>query len=271
MTGGGEALITIDTSTSLGSVGVARDGRVLAYRLPLTGREQASDIVPSVSAVLEEAAIDPSEIGGVLVGRGPGSFTGVRVAVATARGLAKGLGVPLWPYSSLAAAAASPGAPVRLAQQEGRSSGPRGAAAASAEDGETQAASGGGSASERGIWVLFDARGDRVYAACYAFSQGGAEVLVPPTASTLGEVLAVDLPIEAAFSGDGALRHADAILAAGREVLPFPAGLPTPHGLLRLHALRSRDGLDAPPSRWEPEYLRGEWGSRPTKSLEART
>jgi tRNA threonylcarbamoyladenosine biosynthesis protein TsaB len=215
-------LVTIDTSTPMGSVGVARGGQVLAYRLPLSGREQASGIVPAISAVLDEAQIAPTGLEGVLVGRGPGSFTGVRVAIATARGFAKGLGVPLWPYSSLAAAAAS-----------------------------------GESPPGRATWVLFDARGDRVYAACYAFTSGRIDTLVPPTAATLGDVLAADLPVEVAFAGDGALRHADALRAEGREVLPFPAGLPTPQGLLRLHALRSEEKPGAPPSRWEPDYLRG--------------
>lgn len=225
-----EVLVTIDTSTPVGSVSVARGGQVLAHRLPLAGREQASGIVPAISAVLEEAEVDRAEIAGVLVGRGPGSFTGVRVAVATARGLAKGLGVRLWPYSSLATAAAS-------------------------DDDSTG----------RAMWVLFDARGDRVYAACYAFPPGRIETLVPPTAATLGDILAVDLRAEVAFAGDGAVRHADALLAAGHAVLPFPAGVPTPQGLLRLHALRSGDGADGPPARWEPEYLRGASASRPSE------
>jgi tRNA threonylcarbamoyl adenosine modification protein YeaZ len=266
VTDGLETLIAIDTSTSLGSVGLIRGGRVLAYRLPLTGREQASGIVPSISAVLEEAEVDRTEIGGVLVGRGPGSFTGVRVAVATARGLAKGLAVPVWPYSSLAAAAASRGMHLRVARE---GAGP--AAAETVDEDGPQAPTGEGAASPPAIWVLFDARGDRVYAACYVVSADGIETLVPPTPSTVGEILALDLPVEAAFSGDGALRHADAIVAAGRTVLSFPAGLPTPHGLLRLHELRPRDGSDAAPARWEPEYLRGEWGVRPQQSTEPRT
>jgi tRNA threonylcarbamoyl adenosine modification protein YeaZ len=227
---GESVLITIDTSTSTGSVGVGRGEQVLAYRLPLTGREQASGIVPSISAVLADAGTDISDVSGVLVGRGPGSFTGVRVAVATARGLAKGLGVPLWPYSSLAAAAA-------------------------ADD----------DSNRRATWILFDARGDRVYAACYAFPPGKVETLVPPTAATLGEVLAADLPVEVVFAGDGAVRHADALRAIGHTVLPSPAGVPTPSGLLRLHALRSDSSGDGPPRRWEPDYLRGHSASRPPK------
>ena len=62
-----------------------------------------------LSAALERAGIGASELGAVACGRGPGTFTGSRVAVATAKGLAIGVGAPAVPVSTLASLAASSG------------------------------------------------------------------------------------------------------------------------------------------------------------------
>lgn len=235
-------LLALDTSTGVGSVGLARDGEVVAYRLLLQEREHASGLVPQISAVIEDARVDRTEIDGVLVGSGPGSFTGLRVAAATARGLAKGLDVPLWHYSSLAAAAASYGAPISGAPPEISETGPP------ALDGE---------AADWPRYVLFDARSDRVYGACYRFLPDRMETLVEPGAATISDILESELPEPVLFCGEGAARHADSIEAAGLRVMGFPAGLPTPHGLLRVHALHPGAPPAGPGSRWEPAYLKG--------------
>ena len=104
-------------------------------------------------------------------------------------------------------------------------------------------------------YVLFDARSDRVYGACYRPTESGFEVLIPPHSTTIGAVLSSNLPISV-FAGDGALRHADEIRGAGFTLLPAPFGMPDAAGLLRAVA-------DSPPrepvedvARWQPEYLR---------------
>lgn len=59
-------------------------------------RDALSRLLPGVKALLATQGLEPDGIGAVVVGRGPGSFTGVRIGVASAKGLAQGLGVPLF-------------------------------------------------------------------------------------------------------------------------------------------------------------------------------
>ena len=110
-------------------------------------------------------------------------------------------------------------------------------------------------------YVLFDARRDRVYGACYRPIGNGFEVLIPPHSTTIGAVLSDNLPISV-FAGDGAQKHADEIRGAGFTLLPHPFGMPTAAGLLRVVA-------DSPPhepvedvARWRPEYLRSSSAER---------
>ncbi|MDF2697777.1 MAG: tsaB, partial [Labilithrix sp.] len=98
-------LLAFDTSIAVGSVAVGLGGELLASATLDERKEHASRLVPSIEKVLERAAMRITDVGGIVVGEGPGSFTGVRVAAATAKGLAHALGVPLWAFSSLAAAA----------------------------------------------------------------------------------------------------------------------------------------------------------------------
>jgi tRNA threonylcarbamoyladenosine biosynthesis protein TsaB len=71
------------------------------------GRDHARRLPGALDALFEAAARAPRDLAGIAVGVGPGSYTGLRVGVATAQGLAKGLGVPLRGETSLAALAAS--------------------------------------------------------------------------------------------------------------------------------------------------------------------
>lgn len=240
-------LLALDTSTGVGSVAVARGPEILAREMVLNQRKQASRLVPVIRRVMEEAGVEGDALHGLVVGRGPGSFTGVRIAAATARGMAMALERPLWAWSSLAAAAASHGAtvpgPLRLDPDFG-----------------SVALSGEEEAWPR--YALFDARADRVYGACYRFLPGRMEELSPPEALTVDELLAKELSHETLFCGSGALAHVDLLEGEGFTVLPYPAGLPTAEGLLRVHRLHPGALPLDPGSRWEPEYLRGSSAER---------
>jgi tRNA threonylcarbamoyladenosine biosynthesis protein TsaB len=244
--------LALDTSTPLGSVCVAKGSHVLAERVIRGQGSHSSDLIPTIDAVLQEAGTDLSELTGLVVGAGPGSFTGVRVAAATAKGLAHALDVPLWAVSSLEAGAAA----VDIDRFEpavdiGEATKPKEGQAASLSD-------------EERAWprfVLFDARSDRVYGACYLPTEDGFDVLVPPHSTTIGAVLSGELPVSV-FAGDGAQKHADEIRGAGFTLLPAPFGMPTAAGLLKaLAGSPSRESVEDL-ARWEPDYLRSSSAER---------
>jgi tRNA threonylcarbamoyladenosine biosynthesis protein TsaB len=239
--------LAFDVSTPVGSIVVSRGAEVLSREFLLHPREHASHLLPAIAMALDRAGITAGDLDGIVVGKGPGSFTGVRIAAATARGLAAALNVPLWPRSSLAAAAVSDGVEI--------------------PDGVADSASGSAMDPIVGLegrprYILFDARGDRVYGACYKVDDDGVEPLVRPHPSTVGEVLSERLPSGVLFAGSGALLHAVPIRESGHRLLLPPAGIPTAEGLLRLHALAPDEPPEPSGSRWEPEYLRGSWERR---------
>ncbi len=248
--------LALDTSTPLGSVCLAEGSRVLAERVMHVQGSHSSDLIPTIDAVLEEAGAVLSELAGLVVGAGPGSFTGVRVAAATAKGLAHALDIPLWAVSSLEAGAAAVDIePFKPAVDIGEAADPNGEQAAALSD------------EERGWprYVLFDARSDRVYGACYHPTGSGFDVLIPPHSTTIGAVLSGDLPFSV-FAGDGAQKHADEIRGAGFALLPAPFGMPTAAGLLTALAnspsRRSVEDL----ARWDPVYLRSSSAERCSES-----
>lgn len=92
-------LLALDTCGSVGGVALAADGRTL-YR-ELTGRTFSELLLSTVSELLAEAGLTAAELDGVVVVRGPGSFTGIRIGVSAAKGLAEALGIPLIAISRL--------------------------------------------------------------------------------------------------------------------------------------------------------------------------
>ena len=238
--------VALDTSTSQGSVGMGVGSRVVARREIHGQGSHSSDLIPTIGGVLEEAGVGLTELDGLVVGAGPGSFTGVRVAAATAKGLAHALGIPLWAVSSLEAGAAG----VDSDEAERSSE----IAQASRPEGWHRRAL----SEEERAWpryVLFDARSDRVYGACYRLTDSGFDVLIPPHSTTIGAVLSEGPPLSV-FLGDGAERHGDEIRGAGFTLLPAPLGMPTASGLLRVVAGSPSHEPVADVSRWQPDYLR---------------
>lgn len=245
--GAPDLLLALDTATSLGSVAVARGGAVVSRGYLTERRRHAQGLVPAIRDALERAGAAPADLDGVVVGAGPGSFTGLRVAAATAKGLVHAGGAPLYAVSSLAAGAAAADA---LAPEPEGFAGEWGAPALPPER------------AHHPRYVLFDARSTRVYAACYRFTGAEMEELVRPHATELPELLGGSLPADAVFMGDGADRHETDLRAAGFAVARAPAGVPLAEGLLRLMGLGATPGSAARPApvedvvRWEPEYLK---------------
>lgn len=99
-------ILAFDTATDVATSALVDDGEVLGERA-----SRAQTLLEDVDALLRQGGARPADLEALAVGVGPGSFTGVRVGLATARGLALALGVPVAGVSTLAAlAAGAPGA-----------------------------------------------------------------------------------------------------------------------------------------------------------------
>lgn len=214
--------VAFDTSGSAGAVAVARGPHVLArVVLPRLG-EHAAGLVPALDEALAQAGVQRYALERVVVGEGPGSFTGVRIAAATAKGLAHALRIPITAISSLAAAAlAADGGAVRYA--------------------------------------LFDARRERVYGACYGVGIAGVRCLVPPHGGTLRDVLGGEVPAGAVFVGEGVRRHRAAIEGAGYALAAGDGTVTLAEGLVRYLAREPGTPSVEDPRSWEPRYVRA-WG-----------
>jgi tRNA threonylcarbamoyladenosine biosynthesis protein TsaB len=116
-------LLALDTSTSTASVALFDGQRVLSETTWQAGREHSTRLLGEVDAAFERIGRTPTELTGLVVARGPGSFTGVRVALSVAKGMAAGLRIRAWGVSSLdvlAHAAGDVDLPVRAVLEAGR-------------------------------------------------------------------------------------------------------------------------------------------------------
>ena len=98
-------ILCIETGTDVCSVGIAKDGELLSLRESDEGRDHARKVGVFVDELLRETGIVPDDLDAVAVGKGPGSYTGLRIGVSFAKGLAYGLRKPLVAVGSLDALA----------------------------------------------------------------------------------------------------------------------------------------------------------------------
>ncbi len=224
-------LLALDTSTLVASVAVARGETDGGAPEIVASADAAVDttsdtLLPLIDRVLGEAGLAIADIDAVAVGAGPGSFTGLRIGMSTAKGLAFSIDAPLWPVSSLAA----------LAQ-------------AAVDTGAVPA--------DALIVPLLDARRDEVFAGFYALQSGvvtalGSERVLPPPAlaAAIGEISGA--PERIVFCGDGAAVYRGAIASEG-EILAAAPATPPARALAHLALANPRtDGLDA----GAPRYVR---------------
>lgn len=230
-------LLGIDTSGAV-SVAVARGEltgsapEILQVRADERSRHHDEVLLALIDEVLTAAGVERSELTGIVVGRGPGPFTGLRVGLVSARSIAAVLGVPLHGLSSLDGLAHQALAELSSAEE------------GSAQDGTITVA------------VALDARRREVYHARYR-REGNGEV------SRISEP-AVDSPAEVAEE----LTACDILVGSGTgiypELLPATADLvhvDAGHLLLAAAALSAR-GEDL--SSTEPMYLREPDAAKPT-------
>ena len=157
-------ILSIETSTAVLSVALSEDRTVVSERVCTEARQQAALTAPLVKEVLDESGLGIRDCDAVCVSAGPGSYTGLRVGVSTAKGLAFGAGIPLLAVGTLDILVAG-------ARQKDDPSAPQGAGCHSERSEESF------------IVPMIDARRMEVYAAVY--NTAGAR-LTPVEAKIIG-------------------------------------------------------------------------------------
>jgi tRNA threonylcarbamoyladenosine biosynthesis protein TsaB len=183
-------LLGFDTSTAASSAAVLRSDGELFEVLPPAARlserpAHATELLPGIGQVMEKADVGFADLDAVAVGIGPGTFTGLRIGVATARALAKANDLPVRPVSSLAALAAGMTGEVRL--------------------------------------PLIDAKRGEVYAALFDGGRERWPAVALGIDALLDRLR--EVPATTLAAGDGSLRFRDELEAAGVAVAPVESPL----------------------------------------------
>lgn len=96
-------ILNIETSTAVCSVSLGKDGRLLAYKENKEGMNHATHLTVFIDSILKENKLSTSHLDAVAVSMGPGSYTGLRIGVSTAKGICYGSNLPLIAVSTLQA------------------------------------------------------------------------------------------------------------------------------------------------------------------------
>lgn len=94
-------ILSIETGTDVCSVALANDGELMALRESDQGRDHAKKVALFVDELLRETGVQPDDLDAIAVGKGPGSYTGLRIGVSFAKGMCYALNIPLIAVGSL--------------------------------------------------------------------------------------------------------------------------------------------------------------------------
>ena len=202
-------VLAIDTSTEACSAALLWSDGEAKLRFELTERSHADLILPMIDQLLAEAGCGLRDLDGLAFGRGPGGFTGLRIAAGVIQGLAYGAGLRVAPVSSLAAVAwlVQEPSPQPSPAKAGEGAGTTTFARAG-EGAVTPSPSLLGEGRGEGILVCNDARMNEVYWACYRFDAAASCVPIVLTPERVGPEASVE-PASAVrhFAGNGVSRY----------------------------------------------------------------
>jgi len=217
-------ILALSTSTPRGSAAVFDDDRALASVAYADLKGHAERLFHAIDQALADAGIDRTALDAIACDIGPGSFTGVRVGVASAKGIALALGIPLVGVTSLHAMA-------QAAFDEGAAS------------------------DDQAVLATLDAKKNEIFRAAYGRTAGELEALLLPEAAPV-ELAAFSLPQAARR-----LVVIGEIAASIQPPLPLVArgpsfDLPDARWIARIGLRRLAEGKEYDPAHLEPLYVR---------------
>lgn len=218
-------LLALDTSTEVAGVALLEGAQIRFSHTFLHRMDLSRRLLPAVRWLLGDAGVPFASVEGLVVGLGPGSFTGVRIGVTTAKVLAQAVNLPLVGIGTLETMAAA------LLPCAGRL-----------------------------VCPCIDARKSEVYTALYRLTPDGCEELMPPAALP-ADLLAArldELDEEVIVCGTGSVRYAPTLAAVLGERLRRAPGhdFPDPAVLAHLGRRRLERGEREDPLRLTPIYAR---------------
>lgn len=219
-------ILAFDTSLACCSAAILKEGQVLAHLFEQRQRGQAERLVPMIEEVCVQAELSLQEIDLIAVGRGPGTFTGIRIGLSAARGMALALNIPLMGLTSLETVAHG------VAHNKG------------CEPGEA-------------FMVAHDARRGEVYTQSFIREEAGILPLTEPLAVPLDRVEDFILPQVSKIIGTGAGLIQDRLQEPSGLIFSQDNALPDAAILANIAQKRHVEGQQGyEPQSVTPLYLR---------------
>lgn len=212
-------VLALDTATQAGGAALAEDGKLIGEVMLASSATHSRRLLGVVEFLLQGAGRGKEDLNGIAVTMGPGYFTGLRIGLATAQGLALGLDVPVAAVSTLRLLAASLPRP-----------------------GIT-------------VWAVLDARRGLVYAAPFCW-EGEKLKRLAEDAAMSPRRLHDEIKGPALLIGDGARAYADELAGPEREQAPDWSALLRPGLLALLGFERIQTGQGINPEEVKPRYCR---------------